>query len=117
MSVQCEGPASIIVIVREDIEGAISEGPSSGELAYDEGEPADDSPLGEIVWRRDLSASWCGWSLPVGPLPSCGREDGGKFRAWRKYSFSSSSSATRCSKACKVLGVRHIMRTKQESTS
>jgi hypothetical protein len=55
--VRCGGPVSI-VMAREDIidsEGAIREGPGSGELAYDEGEPADDSPLGEIVWRRDFS--------------------------------------------------------------
>ena len=59
-SVQCEGPASIIVTVREEIEGVISEGPNSGELVYDAGEPADDPPLGEIVCRRDFSASWYG---------------------------------------------------------
>lgn len=39
-----------IDIAREDIDGAIGERPGSGELAYDEGEPAD-SLVGETVWR------------------------------------------------------------------
>jgi hypothetical protein len=40
-----------------------------------------------------------GLSFPVGPLPNAGRLEGGRLRAWRYCSFSSSSSATRCSKA------------------
>ena len=40
-----------------------------------------------------------GLSFPVGPLPNGDRLEGGRLRAWRYCSFSSSSSATRCSKA------------------
>ncbi len=47
--VRCGGATSID-IAWEDIDGAISERPGSGELAYDEGEPAD-SLVGETVWR------------------------------------------------------------------
>jgi hypothetical protein len=95
--VWCGGPASI-VIAWEDIDGAISECLSSGELAYDEGEPAD-SRLGETVWHRDSSASCSGWFWPVGPLPSGGRDNGCKPKALRRFSFSSCSSSIRRSKA------------------
>ena len=58
---QCgEEPGSTIVIVREDIDDAMGEDPNSGELEYDAGEPTDEPPLGDIVWRRDVSASWDG---------------------------------------------------------
>ena len=40
-----------------------------------------------------------GLSFPVGPLPKGGRLEGGRLRAWRYCSFSSSSSATRSSRA------------------
>ena len=59
--------------------GGCLTGRSATQPAYDEGEPADESPLGEIVWRRDLSASW------YGPLPSGGRVDGGKFKSFRVF--------------------------------
>lgn len=41
-----------------------------------------------------------GLSLPVGPLPSAGLLAGGRCKAARRTLFSSSSSATRCSRAC-----------------
>jgi hypothetical protein len=41
-----------------------------------------------------------GLSLPVGPLPSGGLFAGGRFKAARRFPFSSSNSATRCSRAC-----------------
>lgn len=41
-----------------------------------------------------------GLSLPVGPLPRAGLFAGGRFKAARRLPFSSSSSATRCSRAC-----------------
>ena len=40
-----------------------------------------------------------GLSLPVGPLPSGGRLAGGRWSVWRRYAFSSSNSATLCSRA------------------
>jgi hypothetical protein len=41
-----------------------------------------------------------GLSLPVGPLPRGGLFAGGRFKAARRLAFSSSNSATRCSRAC-----------------
>jgi hypothetical protein len=41
-----------------------------------------------------------GLSLPVGPLPRGALFAGGRFKAARRLPFSSSSSATRCSRAC-----------------
>jgi hypothetical protein len=41
-----------------------------------------------------------GLSLPVGPLPRAGLFAGGRFKAARRFAFSSSSSETRCSRAC-----------------
>ena len=49
-----------------------------------------------------------GLSFPVGPLPKAGRLEGGRLRAWRYCSFSSSSSATRCSRAW--VGRREVVR-------
>ena len=40
-----------------------------------------------------------GLSFPVGPLPRGGLLAGGKFKAARRLPFSSSNSATRCSRA------------------
>jgi hypothetical protein len=40
-----------------------------------------------------------GLSLPVGPLPRGALLAGGRFKAARRLPFSSSSSATRCSRA------------------
>jgi len=40
-----------------------------------------------------------GLSFPVGPLPKGDRLEGGRLSAWRYCPFSSSSSATLCSKA------------------
>ena len=47
-----------------------------------------------------------GLSFPVGPLPKAGRLEGGRLRAWRYCSFSSSSSATLASKAWRGHGGR-----------
>jgi len=47
-----------------------------------------------------------GLALPVGPLPNAGRVEGGRLSAWRNCSFSSSSSATLCSKAWYRWGTR-----------
>ena len=47
---------------------------------------------------REVYAAF-GLSFPVGPLPKAGRVEGGSLSAWRYCSFSSSSSATLCSKA------------------
>ncbi len=58
---------------------------------------AIDSRVGSCV----RGAYALGLSLPVGPLPSAGLLAGGRCRAARRVSFSSSSSATRCSKACR----------------
>lgn len=46
-----------------------------------------------------------GLSLPVGPLPRGALFAGGRFRAARRLPFSSSSSATRCSRAWKEGGI------------
>ena len=40
-----------------------------------------------------------GLSFPVGPLPSGALLAGGRFKAARRLPFSSSNSATRCSRA------------------
>jgi hypothetical protein len=71
----------------------------------DVGESAEDPPR-----LTESSATPCegrdegpvgvfGLSLPVGPLPSAGLLAGGRFKAARRLPFSSSSSATRCSRA------------------
>ena len=57
---------------------------------------AIDSRVGSCV----RGAYGFGLSLPVGPLPSAGLLAGGRWRAALRVSFSSSSSATRCSRAC-----------------
>jgi hypothetical protein len=55
--------------------------------------------------ERDWPPPGCfGLSLPVGPLPSGARLAGGKFKAARRLPFSSSSSATRCSRAYVISG-------------
>lgn len=51
-----------------------------------------------------------GLSFPVGPLPRGSLFAGGRLRAARRVLFSSSSSATRCSKACNNEGTTGKMR-------
>ena len=48
---------------------------------------------------RCLGTNGLALSFPVGPRPRGTRFAGGKLRAQRRLSFSSSSSATRCSRA------------------
>ena len=49
--------------------------------------------------REGGAAPDFGLSFPVGPLPSGALLAGGRFKAARRLPFSSSSSATRCSRA------------------
>lgn len=63
----------------------------------------DDDDDGCLLWSISTMSAVTeedlGLSLPVGPLPRGGRLAGGRLSAARKELFSSSSSATRCSKA------------------
>lgn len=63
------------------------------------GGPPEAAPMESRLGKGARGAYGFGLSLPVGPLPSAGRLAGGRWRAARRVSFSSSSSATRCSKA------------------
>lgn len=67
------------------------------ELVRGEQEP---SPTTELPWDMDERALYnFGLSFPVGPRPKSGRDAGGRLRAARSWSFSSSSSVTRSSSA------------------
>ena len=73
----------------------------------DVGESADDDlPLllasKSVVGRGGRAEAHFGLSFPVGPLPRGGLLAGGRFRAARRLAFSSSNSATRCSRACET---------------
>lgn len=71
----------------------------------DVGESADDparlaASSAAACDERDECTAWdFGLSLPVGPLPSGSLLAGGRFKAARRLPFSSSNSATRCSRA------------------
>ena len=72
----------------------------------DVGESADDparlaaSRAAACDERDGCAPAWdFGLSLPVGPLPSGSLLAGGRFKAARRLPFSSSSSASRCSRA------------------
>ena len=83
----------------EDIETPIPDGEM--ELARDPGEFPSDEPQPELNPRD------CEWlpsyvlplSFPVGPFPSGTLDEGGRRSAKRRQLFSSSNSATLCSKA------------------
>ena len=72
----------------------------------DVGESAEDparltASSGEAWDGREGGAEGgLGLSLPVGPFPRGALFAGGRFKAARRFAFSSSSSATRCSRAC-----------------
>lgn len=69
-------------------------------LAEDKPEP---DAMGSVEEREAEGRGEYGFGLsfPVGPLPSRGRFAGGRLSAARRLLFSSSSSATRSSKACR----------------
>jgi hypothetical protein len=67
------------------------------------GESADDPllpPSMSVARRRGRAGGRFGLSFPVGLLLGSGLLAGGKFKAARRLLFSSSDSATRCSRAC-----------------
>ena len=72
----------------------------------DVGESAEDPALlttSRVVAGRDGGAGGAfGLSFPVGPLPRGSLLAGGRFKAARRLLFSSSNSATRCSRACEI---------------
>lgn len=73
---------------------------------------ADDEPKSLVTMLGcERGMYGFGLSLPVGPLPSAGRFAGGRLSAARSVLFSSSSSATRFSRACeKVNGSARAVR-------
>ena len=70
----------------------------------DVGESSEDPALltdsRSVDTRGGRADSRFALSFPVGPLPSGGLLAGGRFKAARRLPFSSSSSATRFSRAC-----------------
>lgn len=72
----------------------------------DVGESAEDPSLlaasRAVAGRAGGAGGAFGLSFPVGPLPRGSLLAGGRFKAARRLPFSSSNSATRCSRACEV---------------